>query len=160
MMKFFRKHRKAVSPVIAVMLLVAVAVAAVGAYFIWFRSFQTQTQKSVQETSEGALGGGLQVINITDDGSKFYVVLKNTLSSGTITLDDTVNINPGNASTKDPGTATISPVGPISAGSTITTTIVPFSVDGNFTLLTGTTRTFTILSDDGTFVVTHTYTDS
>ena len=39
MMKFFRKHRKAVSPVIAVMLLVAVAVAAVGAYFIWFRIF-------------------------------------------------------------------------------------------------------------------------
>lgn len=39
MMKFFRKHKKAVSPVIAVMLLVAVAVAAVGAYFIWFRSF-------------------------------------------------------------------------------------------------------------------------
>ena len=29
MMKFFRKHKKAVSPVIAVMLLVAVAVAAV-----------------------------------------------------------------------------------------------------------------------------------
>ena len=44
MMKFFRKHKKAVSPVIAVMLLVAVAVAAVGAYFIWFRSFQAQTQ--------------------------------------------------------------------------------------------------------------------
>jgi flagellin-like protein len=34
MMKFFRKHKKAVSPVIAVMLLVAVAVAAVGAYLL------------------------------------------------------------------------------------------------------------------------------
>lgn len=72
MMKFFRKHKKAVSPVIAVMLLVAVAVAAVGAYFIWFRFFQTQTQKSVQEQSSGALGGGLQILSITDDGSQYF----------------------------------------------------------------------------------------
>ena len=56
MMKFFRKHKKAVSPVIAVMLLVAVAVAAVGAYFIWFRSFQAQTQGAVQDEASGALG--------------------------------------------------------------------------------------------------------
>ena len=71
MMKFFRKHKKAVSPVIAVMLS-CVAVAAVGAYFIWFRSFQTQTQKSVQEQSSGALGGGLQILSITDDGSQYF----------------------------------------------------------------------------------------
>lgn len=52
MVKFFRKHRKAVTPVIAVMMLVAVAVAAVGAYVIWFRSFQIQTQKNIQDTHE------------------------------------------------------------------------------------------------------------
>ncbi|HQK63270.1 MAG: hypothetical protein KA027_01380 [Candidatus Methanofastidiosum sp.] len=51
------------------MLLVAVAVAAVGAYFIWFRSFQTQTQKSVQEQSSGSLGGGLQMISMTDNSA-------------------------------------------------------------------------------------------
>jgi len=72
MMKFFRKHKKAVSPVIAVMLLVAVAVAAVGAYFIWFRSFQTQTQKSVQEQSSGSLGGGLQMISMTDNSANYF----------------------------------------------------------------------------------------
>ena len=87
MMKFFRKHRKAVSPVIAVMLLVAVAVAAVGAYFIWFRSFQTQTQKSVQETSAGALGSGLKVINLTDDGTKVLLTIKKHIVREMLLLD-------------------------------------------------------------------------
>jgi len=77
MMKFFRKHRKAVSPVIATMLLVAVAVAAVGAYFIWFRSFQTQSQGSVQEAASGALGAELQVANMANDQNKYYITLKN-----------------------------------------------------------------------------------
>jgi flagellin-like protein len=77
MMKFFRKHKKAVSPVIAVMLLVAVAVAAVGAYFIWFRSFQTQTQGAVQQQASGALGTEIQVLNISNDTSYYYVTLRN-----------------------------------------------------------------------------------
>lgn len=77
MMKFFRKHRKAVSPVIATMLLVAVAVAAVGAYFIWFRSFQTQSQGSVQEAASGALGAEVQVANIANDENFYYISLRN-----------------------------------------------------------------------------------
>ena len=157
MMKFFRKHRKAVSPVIAVMLLVAVAVAAVGAYFIWFRSFQTQTQKSVQETSEGALGGGLQVISMTDDGNSYYFVVKNTQNSGAIAIS-TIRVSPSTAT----GTTEVIPTGGgtilgslgIGAGNSTTLTIDPV-----FALRTGTTRTFTLEGNAGAIVVT-TYTDS
>ena len=169
MMKFFRKHRKAVSPVIAVMLLVAVAVAAVGAYFIWFRSFQTQTQKSVQETSEGALGGGLQVISQTDDGTTYYVVVKNTLNSGGIALQ-AVRISPGPAagttttlttanglrSTRTPDTNVS-----IAAGQNITLRVTPSTTGATnpYTIATGSTRTFTFEANAG-YVVVATYTDS
>lgn len=159
MMKFFRKHKKAVSPVIAVMLLVAVAVAAVGAYFIWFRSFQTQTQKSVQETSEGALGGGIQVISIADDGNYYYVNIKNTLSSGTITIAATFNVNPGGTvSVLQPGNPPAANVSylTITAGSTKT-----FALDPSWTsMATGTSRTFTITNNDNSMVTTATYADS
>jgi len=150
-MKFFRKHKKAVSPVIAVMLLVAVAVAAVGAYFIWFRSFQTQTQKSVQETSEGALGGGLQVLSISDDGENYYMVIKNTLGSGSITLADAITVTPG-------GQADINGTAPtIAPGAASTITVIP---DVSWDLETGKTRTFTIKDTGNVYVVTPTYTDS
>jgi len=43
-------------------------------YMLWFKSFQTQTQKSIQETSQG---GGLQLISITDDGKNYYINLRN-----------------------------------------------------------------------------------
>lgn len=43
-LKKFKRNKKIVSPVIATFLLVAIAVAAVGAYFIWFRSFQYESQ--------------------------------------------------------------------------------------------------------------------
>ena len=155
MMKFFRKHRKAVSPVIAVMLLVAVAVAAVGAYFIWFRSFQTQTQKSVQETSEGALGGGLQVVSMSDDGQYYYINLKNTLSSGALVVGASAPVNPG-------GTVAITKMGAaaseynISAGTTKTFQLAPTG----FTFSTGTSRTFTLSANSSTVVITTTYADS
>lgn len=170
MMKFFRKHKKAVSPVIAVMLLVAVAVAAVGAYFIWFRSFQTQTQKSVQETSSGALGGGLQIVSMTDDGKNYYIVLKNTTGSR-IDLRQGTNLaitaNPG-------GTLSISSPQPgsqdgnvtIQSQATITITAAP-SGTTTWNITRGTTRTFTFNAlvapgtpDSRSEVLVHTYTDS
>lgn len=166
MMKFFRKHRKAVSPVIAVMLLVAVAVAAVGAYFIWFRSFQTQTQKSVQETSSGALGQGLQVVSMTDDSSTYYVVLKNTLGTGAIqvnsarispaTTSGTVStlLGSGGAGSYNASFATQNLI--IPAGQSITLTL---NYGTTVTKLTGTTRTFTFQGDTGAIAV-QTYTDS
>jgi flagellin-like protein len=150
MMKFFRKHKKAVSPVIAVMLLVAVAVAAVGAYFIWFRSFQTQTQKSVQETSEGALGGGLQVVSFTDDGQYYYVNLKNTMASGSIQITG-VRVNPPAGATCNTTFTDVE----IAPGSTKTYVLRP-----SFTMATGTTRTFTIEANSATIVITTTYADS
>ncbi|KYC53175.1 MAG: hypothetical protein AMQ22_00384 [Candidatus Methanofastidiosum methylothiophilum] len=152
MMKFFRKHRKAVSPVIAVMLLVAVAVAAVGAYFIWFRSFQTQTQKGVQEASSGALGTGLQVVSLSDDGSVYYVVVKNTLSSGDLIFTG-AKVNP-------PGTgndlnSTYSTTIRIQPGKSVTYRLVP-----QYPLATGTSRTFLLEANSATVVTTVTYADS
>lgn len=180
MMKFFRKHKKAVSPVIAVMLLVAVAVAAVGAYFIWFRSFQVQTQKSVQETSSGALGQGLQVISFTDDGSKYYVVVKNTLNSGSITVDASCDVSPAyltggatGATYPRGGTCTVAAnyggtgTTALMPGATATLTLTPVVLStplpaetNAWTLKTGTTRTFTLTGNTQQFVVTTTYTDS
>ena len=170
-MKFFRKHKKAVSPVIAVMLLVAVAVAAVGAYFIWFRSFQTQTQKSVQETSSGALGGGLQIISMTDDGKNYYIVLKNTTGSRIDLRQQGTNLaiaaNPGGTlsiSSPTPG----SPDGNVTIQSqaTITITAAP-SATPSWNITRGTTRTFTFNAlvapgtpDSRSEVLVHTYTDS
>ncbi len=71
-----RMNKKAVSPVIAVMLLVAVAVAAVGAYFIWYKSFQAGSQKQVEEQT-GTIGSKLGITNITNDNVTFYVTIKN-----------------------------------------------------------------------------------
>ena len=71
-----KMNKKAVSPVIAVMLLVAVAVAAVGAYFIWYKSFQASSQKNVEEQT-GTIGSKLRITNITNDNKTFYITVKN-----------------------------------------------------------------------------------
>ena len=71
-----KMNKKAVSPVIAVMLLVAVAVAAVGAYFIWYKSFQAGSQKNVEEQT-GTIGSKLRVTNITNDNVTYYITIKN-----------------------------------------------------------------------------------
>jgi flagellin-like protein len=94
-----RMNKKAVSPVIAVMLLVAVAVAAVGAYFIWYKSFQAGSQKQVEEQT-GTIGSKLRVTNITNDNVTFYITLKNATGyalvtdigdDGTLDVDDTTH---------------------------------------------------------------------
>ena len=72
-----KMNKKAVSPVIAVMLLVAVAVAAVGAYFIWYKSFQASSQKNVEEQT-GTIGSKLRMTNITNDNVTFYITVKNS----------------------------------------------------------------------------------
>jgi len=76
-----KMNKKAVSPVIAVMLLVAVAVAAVGAYFIWYKSFQAGSQKNVEEQT-GTIGSKLRVTNITNDNVTFYITIKNATGYG------------------------------------------------------------------------------
>ncbi len=155
-MKFFRKHKKAVSPVIAVMLLVAVAVAAVGAYFIWFRSFQTQTQKGVQEASSGALGTGLQVVSFTDDGKVYYVVLKNTLSSGVLKFTGAKVNPPGTGNNLNTTFTDVSLNTGIVPGESKTYRLNP----NGFSLATGKTRTFLLEANNSTVVTSVTYADS
>ena len=156
MMKFFRKHRKAVSPVIATMLLVAVAVAAVGAYFIWFRSFQTQSQGSVQEAASGALGAEVQVANIANDENFYYISLRNASTKNVTVTAVKRGIDTNNTT----------PVAiPIATGTSAT---VLFNGGGDLpvdyeTLVRGATSTFTIeytTADGAQGVVVHTYTNS
>ena len=77
-------NRKAVSPVVATMLLVAVAVSSVSAYWVWFRSFQTQIQKEVEQQAGVSGNLRLDIVSLTDDGTSYYVTLKNASSSGTL----------------------------------------------------------------------------
>ncbi|HII95070.1 MAG TPA: Ig-like domain-containing protein [Candidatus Methanofastidiosum sp.] len=155
MMKFFRKHRKAVSPVIATMLLVAVAVAAVGAYFIWFRSFQTQSQGSVQEAASGALGSEVQVANIANDGNVYYISLRNASSKD-------VNVTAVKRGTQDNASDPDGITHPEILIPTGTTSTVLFNPRA--TLTRGSTYTFTIeyliKETDASGVVVHTYTNS
>lgn len=65
-------NKKAVSLVIAVMLLISVIVAAVGAYFIWYKAFQKGSYKDVE-----LIGYKLNIIDITNDIDTFYITLKN-----------------------------------------------------------------------------------
>ena len=151
MMKFFRKHRKAVSPVIATMLLVAVAVAAVGAYFIWFRSFQTQSQGSVQEAASGALGSEVQVANIANDENYYYISLRNASAKDV----NVTAVKRGTDLNQTP-TALI----PITTGTSATVLFNPLGTDK---LVRGSTYTFTIeytATGGAKGVVVHTYTNS
>ncbi|HNR43838.1 MAG TPA: hypothetical protein PKH80_01600 [Methanofastidiosum sp.] len=152
MMKFFRKHRKAVSPVIATMLLVAVAVAAVGAYFIWFRSFQTQSQGSVQEAASGALGSEVQVANIANDENYYYISLRNASAKD-------VNVTAVKRGIDVNQSALGMPI-EITTGTSAT---VLFNPSGTDKLVRGSTYTFTIEYENeagAEGVVVHTYTNS
>ena len=158
MMKFFRKHRKAVSPVIATMLLVAVAVAAVGAYFIWFRSFQTQSQGSVQEAASGALGAEVQIANIANDENFYYISLRNASTKD-------VNVSAVKRGVDANHSVLANPI-VIAKGASATVLFNP-TPENQVTLdklVRGTTYTFTIeygiMGTGNTGVVVHTYTNS
>jgi flagellin-like protein len=105
-----KMNKKAVSPVIAVMLLVAVAVAAVGAYFIWYKSFQQSSQSDVEEKT-GTIGSKLSITNVTNDNSNFYITVKNATGKDLVpnatdpdseaTVAMTIKDENGNDFTKD-----------------------------------------------------------
>ena len=82
-------NRKAVSPVVATMLLIAVAVASVSSYYVWVRSFQTQIQKEVEQKAGASSMTKMEVVSINHDGTNYYVTLKNLSSSGNITFHGT-----------------------------------------------------------------------
>ncbi len=150
MMKFFRKHKKAVSPVIAVMLLVAVAVAAVGAYFIWFRSFQQGAQEDVREVASETLGRAVQLVSVDNDSNTYYVVLKNSMTS-TVTIDGPVTMTGVTAATiVDTAGASMD----IAAGASKSFKITVTTPTG-FTTVRGTNRTFTVTYGDGAVVFSH-----
>jgi|GEM_PF-625168 len=146
-----RMNKKAVSPVIAVMLLVAVAVAAVGAYFIWYKSFQAGSQKNVEEQT-GTIGSKLRVTNITNDNQTFYITIKNATGYALVTDigdDGSLNVNDTNhqadvqVTIKDPNGVTIS-TGMVNEAAT--------GVNWTFTTLSGTVGIAT--DDEGQIEVT------
>ena len=69
-------NRKLESPVIVVMVLVAVAVAATGAYFIWCKSFQQKNRENVTEEI-GLIGSKLKIVDLGNDNDTFYITLEN-----------------------------------------------------------------------------------
>jgi len=69
-------NRKLVSPVIAVMLFIALAVAAVGEYFIWYKSFQQKNRENVMEEIESK-GSKLRIVDLGNDSDTFYITLEN-----------------------------------------------------------------------------------
>ena len=69
-------NRKLVSPVIAVMLFIALAVAAVGEYFIWYKSFQQKNRENVMEEIESK-GSKLKIVDLGNDNDTFYITLEN-----------------------------------------------------------------------------------
>ena len=69
-------NRKLVSPVIAVMLFIALAVAAVGEYFIWYKSFQQTNRENVMEEIESK-GSKLRIVDLGNDNDTFYITLEN-----------------------------------------------------------------------------------
>ena len=77
-------NKKAVSPVVATMLLVAVAVSSVSTYWVWLRGFQTQVQKEVERQAGVTTSLKLNIVSINDDGTYYYVTLKNASSSGSL----------------------------------------------------------------------------
>ena len=130
-----KMNKKAVSPVIAVMLLVAVAVAAVGAYFIWYKSFQAGSQKNVEEQT-GTIGSKLRITNITNDNVTFYITIKNATGSDLIDGDSSPSDNQSNVAVvvKDSNGNTVINVAKVDVNTPPTTD----TGSANFTTLVGT----------------------
>jgi len=129
-------------------------------YFIWFRSFQAQTQGAVQDEAAGALGTQVQVLSITNDNTAYYIVLRNAM---------TKDVNVTGASIGGiTGTATFSPTGTsagIAAGTSKTFVVTPPATPITNLPTRGTTRTFTITytiasTPPSTGALVHTYTDA
>jgi hypothetical protein len=159
--QIYPEKKKSNKKWIAIGIIILFVIALPSAYFIWFRSFQTQTQRIteiptqgyVQQTSQSALGSGIQILSVSDDGSKYYFVIKNTYSNNYVTINSSSFKRDGNgAISSNPSSANIN------VGESKTFAFTP-----NGVLTRGKTHTFTITgytpSGEQTVIVT-TYTDS
>lgn len=110
----------------------------------------------MQEASSGALGTGLQVVSFTDDGKVYYVVLKNTLSSGVLKFTGAKVNPPGTGNNLNTTFTDVSLNTGIVPGESKTYRLNP----NGFSLATGKTRTFLLEANNSTVVTSVTYADS
>lgn len=97
--------KKAITPVIAIVLLIMIVVSAAGVSYFWLSDLQSSTQSSIQSSISGTLSGSLTTINIISaqctNAGAFSVTMQNTRSSiinnGTVSM----TINDDNGSTVD-----------------------------------------------------------
>ncbi len=105
-------NNKSISPIIAIVILVGVAIGAAALFYAWFSGVQSGTQEVGAETAGQtalAAGAAMQIQNVNDTG---YVTIKNIGSVNLTGINCTSN---GNACSN-----TINNLGP---GSTDTSTI-------------------------------------
>ena len=77
MKKLFRKDDKGVSPVIAVILMVAITVVLAGVLYVWVSQFST-----------GSGGGAVKISSIKTEKQTAYVITISSVSGGTLNLDE------------------------------------------------------------------------
>ena len=128
----------------------------VGAYYIWYKSFQNSSQSEIEERI-GIMGGKLSVINVANDDQTFYISVKNATREviGAGNGDISVKIKDSNGVDRiDVAAVETTTVGDI-GGASITgaTTTIP---DGgeeqieahntNYDIVTGETYTIIIIA--------------
>lgn len=87
--------RKGITPVIALVLLLMMTVAAAGMAYVWFMSVQEETQTTVQESlSErtGQMAGAVTIDAVYETGNVAYVAVRNT---GSVTYTNNVLVYVG-----------------------------------------------------------------
>jgi flagellin-like protein len=127
-MKSFKKNVKAVSPVLSVLMMIAVAVAASLVTYAWVMGYLSFTTAKV--------GKAVQIQSIAKSGSDLKVYVQN-VGSGSVTMAD---IYVGGIRQT---TVVFSPSATINEGQTVTCTINSFGGSGSITV-----RAVTL---DGTF---------
>ena len=77
MKKLFRKDDEGVSPVIAVILMVAITVVLAGVLYVWVSQFST-----------GGGGGAVKISSLKTEKNVAFVITISSVSGGTLNLDD------------------------------------------------------------------------
>jgi flagellin-like protein len=113
MKKLFRKDDKGVSPVIAVILMVAITVVLAGVLYVWVSQFST-----------GSGGGSVKISSLKTEKQTAFLITISSVSGGTLNLDEAefqitdedgtlqyrLNINDANPATVSSGQSIIYPM--------------------------------------------------